>query len=74
MVGEIFGPEALATNLGFISLFNMPASLFGAPIAGVIRDDSQSWKWMIVFAGSCSLAGGTIATMGKSQSHKLEDA
>jgi hypothetical protein len=72
-VGEIFGPEALATNLGFISLFNLPASLFAAPIAGVIRDDTQSWKWMIVFAGACSLAGGMIATFGKSLSPQFPE-
>jgi hypothetical protein len=61
----IFGPEALATNLGFISLFNLPGSLFGAPIAGVIRDRTHSFKWIIVFAGCCSLAGGVLATLGK---------
>jgi len=44
----------------------MPASLFAAPIAGVIRDDTKSWKWMIVFAGTSSLAGGLIAVCGKS--------
>jgi hypothetical protein len=64
-VAEIFGQEALASNLGFIMLFNMPGSLFASPIAGAIRDQTGTWKWMIVFAGTCSLLGGVIASLGE---------
>jgi hypothetical protein len=66
-VTEIFGPEALATNLGFILLFQIPPNLFGAAIAGVIRDETQGWKWIITFAGCCSFGGGLLAGFGKSK-------
>lgn len=64
-VTAIFGPEALATNLGFILLFQIPPNLFGAAIAGVIRDGTYDWKWVITFAGLCSLAGGVFAALGE---------
>jgi len=68
IVVTLFGPAALASNTGFLLLFNAPGSLVSGPLGGALFDltGRTSFKYTIICMGALQLAGGLIALWGES--------
>ena len=68
MVVQLFGPANLATNVGWLILFNGPGNMAGGPLAGALYDHTgrTDFRPMIIMAGSLQFAAAFIALWGES--------
>jgi predicted MFS family arabinose efflux permease len=63
IVVTLFGPNALASNVGILLLFNAPGNLVAGPLGGAIYDASgrTTFSYMIVTMGCLQILGGVVA-------------
>ncbi|KAK9694952.1 hypothetical protein QE152_g33193 [Popillia japonica] len=60
MIVELFGLEKLSNSFGIMMMFYGLACLSGIPIAGILRDATNSYLVPFLFAGCTIILGGIL--------------
>jgi MFS family permease len=78
VVGDCFGSRAYATVMGFLIIFYQAGTIIGPPLAGYIRDTTESFHGVFVLSvaayavSGIFVAAGTMGTTGKAQENSSQ--